>query len=651
MKRGRSQVIWRYTPGSTFRYNESGGWCLSKSVTLRDPAPLQGALAKAIGAALHRWQAIGPTGFPDPLILGHKYAVGEPYQVMYSVWPTVFTCRNCGKVHFYQELSHLVHNNQNLRCRSCNGRDQLRQVPFAYVCECGRLDSVYIPKHNRNHTIDLVNKGSFQESFWRCKDCGVPLYRTPREGLGFRRCECAPGKGKRGILLEDSRIYYSQTVDLVEIEPRSLDRWKENVRFSNLLLGAVLRISAYRPSHILDLASWKPSGAELSPDLKAMRALLLQKGMSEAQADEMVQQAATQAGIDPWAGYDRDLTPLYGMTGPYAWNEQRQTVEYVFVRDEPSSAAIPLSTLIDGAQCIGDSEAVRRLKSEQDLARQLGIINLQVVQALPILLAGIGFSRYFAGPRDATQDDGGKAAIPVVLRPYELQGGKIPIYIARNRTEALLYEIDPWRLAAFVEINAGLNLPNEVLASDATLRAWLLGCCSRLVDGGESHFVLQSFEKDGGVTVDEPSALAFGVLHSISHVLKATAHRYVGIDADALAEYLFPAHSAGLLYASTHVEFTLGGIDAAFRSNLTQWLGSARDYAGRCSFDPVCAQSGGACLACLYPKFGCAYFNRTVSRSFLLGGHVPGRSARIEGFWEPAVVDESRRLQRADHSG
>jgi hypothetical protein len=137
----------------------------------------------------------------------------------------------------------------------------------------------------------------------------------------------------------------------------------------------------------------------------------------------------------------------------------------------------------------------------------------------------------------------------------------------------------------------------------------------------------------------------FGLLHSVSHVLKATAHRYVGIDQDYLAEYLFPAHSAGLLYVSSHVEFTLGGIDAVFRANLTQWLGSARDFAGRCSFDPVCARAGGACLACLYPKFGCDHFNRTVSRAFLFGGEVMGLTNPLVGFWTPAVAEVSEILR------
>jgi hypothetical protein len=88
-----------------------------------------------------------------------------------------------------------------------------------------------------------------------------------------------------------------------------------------------------------------------------------------------------------------------------------------------------------------------------------------------------------------------------------------------------------------------------------------------------------------------------------------------------------------------NVEFTLGGIDAVFRSNLSQWLGAARDYASVCSFDPVCLSSGGACHACLFPKFGCQHFNRSVSRAYLFGGQVNGRSERIIGYWSREVTD------------
>jgi hypothetical protein len=338
------------------------------------------------------------------------------------------------------------------------------------------------------------------------------------------------------------------------------------------------------------------------------------------------------------------LSGLREQSGNYLWKDSRQTVEYVFVRDEPSAAAISLDELIHEARTRGDLLSAERLESERHLGYQLGLVNLRVVQSLPILLAGIGFTRYFSSPRDAVQADDVAPARPVDLRPFDAQDGKIPIFISRNPTEALLYELDPWRVAAFLSVNLGIATP-ENLTSETNLRAWLLSLSRPLTDRGESHLVLREFERDEGLTVDTTSAFMFGLLHSVSHVLKATAHRYVGIDQDYLAEYLFPAHAAGLLYVSSHVEFTLGGIDAVFRANLTQWLGSARDFAGRCSFDPVCARSGGACLACLYPKFGCDHFNRTVSRAFLFGGEVAGFTKPLVGFWTPAVSEASEILR------
>lgn len=643
MKRGRSQVIWRYTPNALFRYNESGGWCRSVKVALRDTGPLEGALARTVNAALRRWDAIGPTGFPDPVIQAGKYVVGQPYGVYYSIWPLVFTCRTCGRVHFYQDLERLRQVNDRLACMTCKGREQLRQVPYAYVCECGRIESVYMPKHEQ-HAIRLVNKGSFQESFWFCTVCSRPLYRTPREGLGFRRCECLPKKAKRGILLEDSRLYYSQTVDLVDIEPRTLERWKENDRFSDLIIGAALSVPAYRKSHILDLAQWKPSGVSLSPEMQAMKQLLMQTGKTEAEAEAMVRSAANLAGADPWIAYDADLGPYRTSLPVVDWKESRQSVEYVFVRDEPTSGAISLAELIGESRAAGDEATAARYSDELRMAANLGLVNLRILESLPIMLAGIGYTRYFSSPQEAADDDGAARASSLSLRPYEVQEGKIPIYAAKNTTEALLFELDPYRLAAFLAVNCGLIPPNASVGNAPAMRAWLLGHVAQLIQVGESHLALHSREIEAGITVDEPSALAFGVLHTLSHVLKATAHRYVGIDSDSIAEYLFPAHGAGLLYASAHVEFTLGGIDAVFRANLTQWLGSARDYAAQCSFDPVCGSSGGACLACLYTKFGCTCFNRSLSRSYLLGGFVPGRQRRLSGYWSPEVVAEAARL-------
>lgn len=655
MLRGRSQVIWRYMPGSTFRYNESGGWCEVTAVTIRNPAPLSSALAGALAHELRRWDAVSPSGYPDPIAQPGKYEVGEPYDVRYNVWPTVFTCRSCGRVHWYRDVDALRGVNDRMGCRTCRGQNMLRQVPYAYVCECGRKDSSYIPKHPQDHTISLVDKGSFQESYWFCKVCHQPLHRNAREGMGYRSCECAPRKAKRGVILQDSRVYYSQTVELVEVEPGALERWRENPRFGDLLLAASIGTDVYVPRHILDLASQATGDGQvlgmISPELQAVREILLREGKPEKVVEQIIRESMAVASTDPWAQYDEQLAPHRVAVANVTLSESRQTVEYVFVRDEPSMATIMVRDIVTEATLAGDHESSHRLADEVGLASSLGLVDLAVVEALPVLLAGYGYTRYFASPQtaDDSGEEGGTQS-SLALRPFPEHANRIPIYAARNTTEAFAYRLDPWRLAAFLELNQVVEAPAEALKSEVSVRAWLLGLARPMLENGESHLSLTSFERAAGTTVDQPSALLFGVIHSVSHVLKGTAHRYVGVDADSLAEYLFPAHGAGLLYVSSHVDFTLGGIDSVVRSNLTQWLGSARDYAGRCSFDPVCAHAGGACLACIYPKFGCAYFNRTVSRSFLFGGRVLGRAESVVGFWEPTAAERAAEWKKSSDS-
>ena len=447
MKRGRSQVIWRYTPGATFRYNDSGAWCRTTEVTLQDPKPLDGALAAAVTSLLRSWDAISPDKFPDPSRQPARYAVGEPYQVVYTLFPLVFVCRNrnCGRVHFYSDLSRLSSVNSTLSCMSCKQRDILRQVPYVYVCECGRLDSISMQKHDRTHPIELIDKGSFRESFWRCKACGIPLSRDPREGLGFRRCECQPKKGKRGILLEDNRVYYAHSLTLVEIAPAALERWDSHPKFADLLLGAVLQIRAYRESHLQDLANYRGPTAELSPELRAMVDLMVAGGMGRDDAERMARQSSAQAGGDVWSSYEGDLKDLRTSIPQFDWATHRPTIEYVFVRDDPSIGARSLDGLASDSSAAGLSSNASRLLAEEGMARELGLVDLRIVQALPTVLAGVGYSRYSAFPRETSDGDdsepGGQRGAD--LRPFAETKNRIPIYVARNTTEALLYHLDP----------------------------------------------------------------------------------------------------------------------------------------------------------------------------------------------------------------
>lgn len=644
MTRGRSQVIWRYMPESTFRYNADSAWCKVADVTMNKTSSLEGGLINALADKLTYWNAITPTGFPDPRTQTHKYIVGEPYWVRYDIWPTIFMCSDCKRMHWYKTVSNLKQYNDRLRCQSCGAKNEiLKQSPFAYVCPCGNIETLFIPNcpTSRDHPVCLKDAQSFQESYWYCSVCHTPIQRGSQDGLGIRACQC--GKPMRGVTLVDPRIYYSQTLAIVDIQPEILAAWKTNENFSSLLMGAIFRIPSYKPSDIQNLSKHKSVKNSLTPELSEMKKMLLEQGMKEDQVNNLIQKSIDKGSPDPWKQYDKVLSLCKEFVFPYEASDCHQSIEYVFVRDEPSIINVTLESLIEQAEINENSDAFAHHTNDKHLGETLGLINLAIIQEFPILLAGIGYTRYFSGPIDfdGTNND-------TRLRPYKVEdGGKIPLYIAKNTTEAFMYELDPWRVAAFLEINQAVVVPEKATTSDYMIRAWLQSISTRLKEVGESHLQLLSFEEERGVTVDLPTGLIFGVLHTISHALKVTAHQYVGIDQDSLAEYLFPLHLSGLLYASSHVKFTLGGIDAVFRSNLQQWLGTVRDFTNSCSFDPVCTQDGGACLACLYTKFGCSYFNRTLSRSFLFGGSVHGIENEIIGYWSREVTEKKEYLKES----
>ena len=422
-------------------------------------------------------------------------------------------------------------------------------------------------------------------------------------------------------------------------EPKTLAAWENNeAKFGLLLFAAAIGLDVYNPNHIFELSVSSTSNMDLDRQLMATRDVLKGIGLSEAQVNEKLAEISAKAGFDPWAAYEEAVLPYEDvfLSGNYV---NRQTVEYVFVRDDKSCAPLDFSTLIVTARQAADRDLAQKREEDLSLAQGLGIAELRLIQQLPLVLAAYGYTRFLSDPYSCTNPDAKGATFSATLRSFEPLEDKIPIYAARNSTEGILISLDPVRAAAYLHLNLDLGTFQARDKDDVGWRAWLLEHCQSLMTAGEAHLELFESERDAGGTVDAPSALLFGALHWLIHVLKATAHKFVGIDGDSLAEYLFPAHCSGLLYVARNVEFTLGGIDAVFRSNLSQWLGTARDYASVCSFDPVCLTSGGACHACLFPKFGCQHFNRSVSRAYLFGGYASGRSDRIIGYWSQETTE------------
>lgn len=638
MHRAKSQVLFRYTPKSMFRYNETYGWCEVSSIEMRNTRKLPPALTDALETVLRAWDAIQPENFPDPKLFPSKYEVGEPYQVHYVLTPLVFVCKVCKRVQWYENIDNLQKFNARLNCRSCKGIGTLAQVPYLYIHECGRSDNLYIPKHPRDHVIVMNNRGRFQESNWYCETCHQPLTHPGKEGLGRRPCQCGPRKLKRGTTLQDPSVHYTRTISLVDTEDAVLERAVENTRLGESLLAGLLQVPRYRGEDFENLITPASGANESQESRERMRQDLISKGITDPKQLEIILQVVESPQGDKQKHLQAEVHTLVGNNSPLIAQAQasRPLLEYLFVRDHPRMQSRELTSFLEDAVKQGDTLGVAHYKSDKELADRLGIARLSVLETFPLLLAAIGYSRVYSEPKQGTT---------TMIRPFIANRPKIPIYAIQSTTEALMFELDPWREAAWLLENHFVEAPRMPLREEQQLRLWLLQQRERFLQEKEAHFELLSWEKTQ--IVDYPAAALFGLLHSFSHMMIFAARTQVGFEADSLGEYLLPIAGAGVIYATGHQEFTLGGIVSAFQMNLSYWLTGSYEAAQRCIYDPLCKSRGGACHACSYLRFSCPSFNRTVSRSFLLGGPVKGLNRGLIGYWSPQTYNRALKLKQS----
>lgn len=649
MHRGKSQVLFRYTPFSMFRYNETNGWCQVTSIPMANTRGLSESLAEALRQLLYAWDAIGPDNFPDPKLFPNKYEIGEPYQIHYTLRPLVFVCKICKRVQWYSDVEQLNHYNYNLNCRQCKGTRTLMQIPYIYIHECGRTDNVFIPKHPNNHVITLNNRGRFQESNWYCQTCRKPLTKPGTQGLGLRACSCAKKKLKRGTTLQDPSVHYNHTISLVDTEDPLLEGARQNPQLGENLLAGLLRTSHYNPGEFKDLLQAAPSDEENDVKRENMRQELRAKGITDpAQLDVMLdvmlsQMSSPIAVKQPQLRKDvydliTEHSPLIGEAAT-----SRHLREYLFVRDYPGMQSSGLTDLLNQANEYGDTPTAERYRDDQAMVERVGMSNLRLLEKFPLLLAAVGYSRVHASPVPGTT---------TALRPYEANKPKIPIYAIHSTTEALMFELDPWWEAAWLLENGWAEQPDAPFQDAIGLRTWLLRSSSYLLRYNAAHLEQLPWEKEKNIPLPEiTAACRFGLLHSLSHMLIIAARAQVGFEADSLAEYLFPVASAGVIYATGHQAFTLGAIVSAFKMNLSMWLTSAYESTQRCIYDPLCRSRGSACHACAYLRFSCPHFNRTVSRAFLLGGPVDGLQKEVVGFWSTSTYDRMLQLKQVAQEG
>jgi len=648
MQRGITQVLFKYLPEATFRFDDRNIWCKVNEVTLRNAKPLNQVLKVAVRSLLVHWGALESQGgtYPDPLLKPTKYICGEPLNVNFDLFPLVFKCKYCNRVYYYKDVKSLS-KNPDLMCSTCRRPSSLVQLPYIFIHECGHIDSIYLPKHPPNpakkeeHPIKIDDRRSFRNSQWVCGKCG-PLGTN---GLGFRRCKVCGGGLMRGTVLQDSKVYYAHTVGLLDIGDEDYVHWCHSDDATNVLLAGYCNTEGYTPDLLLGRKDKEIAVFESteSSEEEFIRQTMKEEGFS----DELIEAIIQSARIKKQQKQIERERPSEWIVNTFpkeiidAVKESSQISEFLFVRDHPKANTISVNSLL--AQAI-EKDSILEKDLYQNTLRgmdELGIKDLRITSDLPMVLAAVGYSRYSYEKTKIVKGKKISARLRLFPRTRE---NKFPVYIAKKTTEALAFSLDPFRWSAWLLANNFIEEPEEKFQTEQDVWAWLLKQMPAFLHKDHAYLNMYPWETEYE-TQNLCCAMSFGLLHSLSHALLRASSQYVGFDTDSLGEYLFPVAGSGLIYASSYKNFTLGGLVSVFYQDMLMWLKGAKESAYKCMLDPLCHERGGGCHACLYLKFSCRHFNRNVSRSFLIGGKVKGYQGQIVGYWSPEIKRKAEEIK------
>lgn len=648
IKRGRSQVLYRYTPGAIFR-DKGSPWYKISHFNLKPVQTIPYGLMHALENFLMHWKY--RSVFPNSKEKPDRYLVGEVMEVYYEVFPLVFHCKKCKKLHWYQNVNVMKTINPEGRCeQGCSGERMLVQYPYAYVHENGSIEPLIAPRGPENNykNIVMMDKGQFRYSYWRYVPTGEVVNVRPSDtGLGSRVTTSAKiikeiSNMMHGVRLNAGEVFYSHNFSIVDIDKSLIEEKNELAKFGTLQLGAYFTVKSFDEKkydklfekgsiddnstqeellNIINQFIHNPV-AEMIPDLQGIKTRYEQIKASSAPIGEKVISEVEELVGQNIDGIARNDVALH---------------EYLYCKHEIEGSNT-LKDLIEDARMQGDVVLEAQLVQAERLSQMLGLKNLTLHEKFPVMLAAVGYTRAKYKPEEAV-------IMPFQSNPNDLNKAKIPIPIIKTKNEAIMFSLSPRRVAAWLIINKLLSKPNEYpFDSDTKAAAWLYSQLN-LSQSDSYELSEKVIPKNASDFIDIASVLVFRLIHTITHLIIHGGKKYIGLDTDSLSEYLFPSTLSSVIYVAKHHEFSLGALITTFRHELWKWLNVTEKYATSCVFDPTCRETNGACHACTFLKFSCKYFNKGLNRNLLIGGNIKELDRRILGYWSSKVTAAMETLE------
>lgn len=600
MNRGKQQILFNYLPGKTFDF-ERATIARVKGVRGVPQTDLNSSvLLHKIYEDVRAWSEEFRPALRDQVVNDpRRFVLLDPLEVQAEMFPRVFWCQNqrsCGLVFDFT-------NSDSLPRRVCSacGNGQLIQLRFIKIHRCGAIQPLLPPacqrcRSARNMGLDTRGSERTSNFRWICRTC-----HSVSSVFGGPCRECRwPDGSLRMMDIEVHRAgstFYTHYAVLLNIPHRRLDAFLNlaewpliaAAKFMNLAEVSERPLMSFAPSISNPAPDQEPglSGNELDRLLRRQAAgeisneQLLREMRSMLESKRQERRASTPATISQIV-VDRTGVPVN------VWERAGQ---------EMLEAVIPLEAgrprnVFDSAP---DSSPAR-------IARRLGIGKLNLVSDFPILTATYGYSRAEYEPDRCW------------LNPFPAQrehDGRFPIYVDQVQADGLILSLDPNRVCAWLERN---GLPPALPPGtnvELSRRAYFV----HLFDQMQLRHTLSG---------NSPQArMAFGLLHTFSHLCVRQAALLCGLDRTSLSEYLSPKAMQFALYCNHRFGATIGALTALFEQSLAEWL-DAIGAARQCVYDPVCHEREGSCHACTHlAETSCRYFNLNLCRAFLFGGPDP----------------------------
>lgn len=662
MKRGKSQVLFNYLPGNTFDYTGGSGIHQVVGIEGVERSDLDVSfLAQQVLNKVHAWKegsGYGAVGFPQ---YPDSFQLVEPREVDTSLFPLLFRCTTCERIHTFDDTDEVAKYNLSLQCKQDNCNGELQQHQFVFAHECGELQTPRPGQCNQCGSYDdwkFESYGSqrFRNAEWRCLNC-----QNSKDIEAW--CDCDLQNPRMQLTVHRaSTAYQPRHLTVIDIGSGS-SADASDPRFAKAVMARYLGISSDPIEDIeLDARQANEEREEVEWQLEQYRQMFEKSGAKEIESEiEDLEKQLEEMNDEgnPIGEQVVQMVPFLDVDQRVG--DRRQQAVYDVFQYLSSDLQLDRRTardvILEAGSDDPQSRQKRQLRADQveDQLEELGLTEAAFIEDFPITNVVFGFTRLNREPSDSR-------LVAFTESQVDSAGDGTPLFADTVETEAVQFGLEPMRVMKWLLSNSQLDdelaekLRDDIVSSsipgsrsvptldewnaaevdswlgtteaepadteplsewnENDVRAWLVANVGEIPD-------FETIPIEAEDEQERASAITYFVyhlVHSYSHLVLKHATQLSGMSRTSLAEFLLPRSLSFVIYSNQRTDFNIGGLYTLIEASLRELLGEVDRRGNDCVYDPVCSRDGSACHNCMHlSEVSCTHLNRNLGRDFVYG--------------------------------